>query len=236
MRYILTDRKFRVPRIWSNQELRRFAPIFTGDVVNVSAWQDADKQGGHYRDYFTACRKYHRTNYKSEARGFQGEEGEIFLDLTDPLPASLRGRYDVVFNHTVLEHIFDVQTAFANLCAMSRDAVIIVVPFMQQMHAKYGDYWRFTPTCLQNMFSQQGFTPLYTSYNNHLMASTYIFMVAVRDPEKWQGKIPDNRDKNGLVPFSARACFPDGLEKFVGVNTIPNIGYSLRYALSKLRR
>jgi hypothetical protein len=82
----LIDRKFRVPRIWSNQELRRFAGQFHGSVANVSAWRDEDKEGARYRDYFKNASEYCITNYKSEARGFQGGmDNEIYLDLTREL-------------------------------------------------------------------------------------------------------------------------------------------------------
>ena len=129
----LVDRKFRLPRLWSNAEIRKFAPLFQGDVVNVSAWKDVDKEGRKYRDYFTKARSYSITNYNADARGLQGVDGEIFLDLTAPLPAELKGKFDVVFNHTCLEHIFEVEKAFENLCLMSSDVVITVVPFLQQM-------------------------------------------------------------------------------------------------------
>ena len=45
MRYLFTDRKFKVPRYWSNEELKKFAHLFKGSVINVSAWKDVDKQG-----------------------------------------------------------------------------------------------------------------------------------------------------------------------------------------------
>lgn len=103
------DKKFRVPRSWSNSELKKFATLFSGRVVNVSGWRDIDKQGACYRDYFINAEEYWITNYRPEARGFQGnQENELFLDLTDPLPLDFP-KYNVVFNHTVLEHIFEVE-------------------------------------------------------------------------------------------------------------------------------
>ena len=39
-----------------------------------------------------------------------------------------------MFNHTTLEHIFEVNTAFDNMCAMSNDVVILVLPFAQVQH------------------------------------------------------------------------------------------------------
>jgi hypothetical protein len=74
------DKKFRVPRVWSNQELKKFAPLFKGSIVNVSAWKDWDKENKRYKDYFSSAAEYWMTNYQGE-RGFQGNfENEYFLD------------------------------------------------------------------------------------------------------------------------------------------------------------
>lgn len=179
------SRIWRLPRAWSNRELAEVAHRFHGDIVNVSAWRDEDKMGGHYRDYFSGARSYTLTNYKAEARGFQGGENEIFLDLSQPLPEALRSRFDVAFNHTTLEHIFEVRQAFANLCALSRDAVVVVVPFLQEQHGEYGDFWRFTPDCVARLFRAEGYTPLLITSNRHVWTSVYVFAVAVRDPARY---------------------------------------------------
>jgi len=111
----LIDRIHRLPRLWSNRELEKYAHLFQGKVVNVSGWKDIDKDGRYYRDYFIGADSYTITNYKSEARGFQGIEGELFLDLEEDLPENLISEFDVVFNHTTLEHIYEARKAFKNL-------------------------------------------------------------------------------------------------------------------------
>lgn len=188
------DRQFRLARIWSNNELRRIASLCTGMVANVSAGDDVDKEGGHYRDYFASADEYWMTNYADrEYRGFKAREREIALDLTAPLPTELRGRFDTVFNHTTLEHVFDVVTAFRNLCELSRDLVIVVVPFCQVQHENegYEDFWRFTPTCLRQLFRKNYMTVVYESANNDFNAAVYVFFVASRTPEKWKHQMPD---------------------------------------------
>jgi hypothetical protein len=184
----MIDRKFKIARIWSNQELKKIAPLFTGDIVNVSAWDDRDKEGEYYQNYFTQKDRYYYTNFYGE-RGFQGNnENEYFLDLTQDLPDQLKKRFDVVFNHTTLEHIFDVKKAFENLCLASKDILIIVVPFCQKMHGKdkYEDFWRFTPTCLRYLFQENGFEVIYESQSPYENAAIYLFFVGSRHPEKWQ--------------------------------------------------
>jgi hypothetical protein len=174
-----------VPRLWSNAEIERVSSLFDGDVVNVSAWRDQDKAGRRYRDYFVNARSYSITNFKSELRGFQGYDNEIFLDLEQDLPLDLHGRFDLVFNHTTLEHIYDFRKAFANLCAMSRDALMIVVPWLQKFHGELGDYWRFSPLAMARLFSESGFHVARLTWNRDKGASVYVFVLGVRDPAKW---------------------------------------------------
>lgn len=185
----MLDKKTRLPRVWSNKELKKFAHFFYGDVVNVSAWKDIDKEGKYYKDYFCNANSYTLTNYKADARGFQGNKDEIFLDLEEKLPDNLVNKFDVVFNHTTLEHIYKVQTAFKNLCLLSKDIVIVVVPFLQNMHGEYGDYWRFTPLTIKRMFENNNLEVLYSSFNEHRTSSVYLFFIASKKPNKWKDKI-----------------------------------------------
>lgn len=181
----MTDRIHRVPRLWSNSQLRQFAPLFPGSIVNVSAWRDEDKDGSTYCSYFSRATEYVLTNFDADKRGFQGRDGELFLDLEAPLPTELQSRFDVVFNHTTLEHVFDFRMAFRNLCNMSRDVVIIVVPFLQQMHTDYGDFWRFTPQALHRMFATEGMDVAYLSFNNDFQSSVYVFCIATKNRQRW---------------------------------------------------
>src|SRR5688572_11105318 len=130
--------KFKRPRVWSNEELKKIGKLLQGSIVNVSGWKDEDKEGGHYANYFPRATEYTITNYSSTYKGFQGGSNEIGLDLTAPLAQELVGRFDTVFNHTTLEHIFEVQTAFANLSKMAKENVLVIVPFLQQQHGQIG--------------------------------------------------------------------------------------------------
>jgi hypothetical protein len=190
-RTLLVGRHYRIARIWSNRELARLAPLFTGDVVNVSGWEDRDKEGRVYRDYFTAASSYSVTNYGG-VRGHTGRDGELFLDLTAPMPDELQGRFDVAYNHTTLEHVFDVRQAFRTLCDLSRDIVIVVVPFSQAQHESesYGDYWRVSPGGLRAMFAENGMEVVYESCSPYRNAAIYLLFVGARDPERWRGVLP----------------------------------------------
>ncbi len=193
MTSVSPERRFRLARIWSNQQLKRIDHLFTGSVVNVSAGEDLDKEGQHYADYFPNKEEYWLTNYAPGAhRGFEGRANEIMFDLTQPIPSGLVDRFDVVFNHTTLEHVFEVTTAFSNLCRASRDIVIVVVPFCQVQHetSGYQDYWRISPTCLRHMFERNGMQVVYEAANNDFNAAVYLFFVGSRHPERWQDRFP----------------------------------------------
>ena len=186
------DRRFRLARIWSNQELRKIGPLCKGSVVNVSGWQDEDKEGGRYQDYFPRAEAYAITNYGGY-RGEAGDSQQISLDLSQPLPDELHGQFDVVFNHTTLEHIYEVRLGFASLCELSRDLVIVVAPFSQVSHGveDFGDYWRFTLQGLARMFAENGLEVVYQAQSPHRNSAIYLFMVGSRHPQAWQERMPD---------------------------------------------
>jgi len=187
----LVDRKYHSARVWSNEVLRSIAPVFSGDVANVSGWDDRDKEGGSYKDYFTGHRTYNLTNYPGHY-GFANRPGEIALDLTAELPQDLLRRFDVVYNHTTLEHVFEVRKAFSNLCAMTRDVVIVVVPFSQVQHESesYGDFWRFTPTCVRELFTENGLEIVYEAESPNRNSAIYLLFVGSRNPERQTENLP----------------------------------------------
>lgn len=192
-------------RSWSNRELQRIAPLVSGSVINVSGWRDADKEGRRYRDYFVNARSYAVSNYAGE-NGQQGTPGEIPLDLEQALPTALSRRFDAVFNHTVLEHVFDFHKALDTLCGLSDDLLILVTPFSQAVHfadGSYGDWWRFTPGCLRRLLEQRGFTTVYQSANDNAWYHIYVFTVATRRPEAYAGPQRQVEHKIGLAAFAA---------------------------------
>lgn len=191
----MLDKKFRLPRIWSNNELKKFASLFSGSIVNISGWTDEDKEGGTYQQYFKNSKSYHISNYKKELKGLQGFENEFYLDLIEDLDENLIDKFEVVFNHTTLEHIYDVKKAFKNLCLLSKDIVIIIVPFLQPMHGNYDDYWRFSPLAVKNLFNENDFTLLYLNSSNYKKSSVYIIAIASKNPGKWENVIPYKFEK-----------------------------------------
>lgn len=191
------DRQFRLARIWSNKELLKISSLFSGEIVNISGWKDEDKEGKKYKDYFTNADRYWITNF-SGYRGIQNVDNEIFLDLAADLPSDLNKKFDVCFNHTTLEHIFDFRKAFKNICEMSKDIVIVVVPFSQVEHESdsYNDFWRFTPSSMRKLFFENSLTVIYESWNNDFNSATYLFFVGSRFPDNWKGMIKSCKPVN----------------------------------------
>ncbi len=213
------NRVHRQARVWSNQELRKFSHLFTGKIINVSAKDDSDKNADYYKNYFSNADKYHKSNYSEQ----QDLPDEIFIDLTAELDEQLAKAYDVVFNHTTLEHIFEVDKAIENLCQLSRDIVIIVVPFMQQSHGSeyYDDYWRLTPLTLRKFLERSGFSTIYESANDKHMTSVYLFIIATCHTDKWKNKIPFVRLSDTGVGSQAltNSTLYNFIEKFLKPST-----------------
>ena len=190
------DKQFRIAREWSNRELRNIAPLFTGEIANVSAGENIDKQGSTYDEYFTNKQKFFLTNHNPGAfRGFEGRANEFLIDLSEDLPDEFIGRFDVVFNHTVLEHIFNIHKAFDNLCLLSKDIVIVIVPFAQMQHDSVGytDYWRICPNGLRTLFQSNQLEVIYEACNENVNSANYLFFVGSRYPELWRSKMPPHQ-------------------------------------------
>lgn len=187
-------------RIWSNNELKKFAHLFTGSICNVSGWKDSTRDGKNefYQNYFINKSSYTITNFSGQ-RGFRDIDKNISLDLTKPLKKELINKYDVVFNHTTLEHIYEIDIATRNLSELTNDILIIVVPFMQEQHYEkksYGDYWRFTQLTLHNIFLRHNIYPLYMSSNDHQpWYPIYLFYVGTKKPQNWNKKFNFNLEK-----------------------------------------
>ena len=179
----MIDRKFRIARKWSNECLKKYAYIFDGDIVNISAWNDYDKCGEFYRNYFINASNYYTTNYGEGFMGSSDKNDELILNLEKPLDVNLIGKYNTVFNHTTLEHIYNFQLAFKNLCLLATDAVIIVVPFSQIQHTAdaYKDYWRFTPFAIKKLFEDNNYTMVVCEHNNDFNAAIYLLCIGINN-------------------------------------------------------
>ena len=207
---------FRAPRLRTNKILKKYAHLFSGDVINVSGSSDSDKNssffqyylgdydsGKRYKDYFVSASTYTVSNYPGDNTKYSIEyEDAISLDLEIKIPEKLVGKYSTVFCHTVFEHIFDIFTAFDSLCALSNDIVIFVVPQSQKIHdynRGYEDYWRFTPFSIDRLFRQHDMKVLHREVSYGFSESTYLFYIASKQPHKWSQHFSEVVDVSGFV-------------------------------------
>lgn len=179
-------------RTWSNGQIQRaIAPLREiNSVVNVSGFDDRDKQGRHYRDYFPAGADYYLTYYPSDdvkGKSIASCTNAFPLDLMLPVPKSMVHRFDLAFNHTVLEHVPNPFTAFEQIAKMSSDLVLTVAPFRQQLHfisGKFGDYFRITPMGMRYLNEINGLKTLFESTTPSPAGEVYIVSLATKQPEK----------------------------------------------------
>jgi hypothetical protein len=181
---ICPEPHFREPRLWSNKKLRMYAKHEGGIVINLSAGDDCDKDGDLYRNYFTSCESYSTTNYSlGSYRGLRDDDSyECNLEEDDNKLVASGLKADLIFCHTVLEHIYNVEAAFKTISNLSRESVVIIVPFSQTYHPSnsFDDFWRFTPAILVRKFRELGFNSFYHDCNYKSSKSIYVYFHARR--------------------------------------------------------
>ena len=162
------------------------------------------------------------TNHPGDKARGANVRTDIALDLAQPLPRELERSYEVVFNHTVLEHIEDPVFAFEQIAAMSTDLVISVVPFKQKLHFEsgmYGDWQRFTPFGMRKLHERNGFQVIYESYTPRPALDVYLFYVGAREPDlhvNCRQDLCQLDDLNQLVGgFSASDLLENVLGRFI---------------------
>ncbi len=180
-------------RNWSNDELRKFSDSLYGEVINISGWKDEDKEGGYYREYFPKSSKYYLSNYGNDKiRGISEDiRTDFTIDLENEIDKTLQNRFDVVFHHTILEHVKDPSFVFENLSSMSKNILISVVPFKQKLHfgsGSYGDYFRFSPMAMRNLYEDNGFKILYESFSPPPFIDIYLFYIGYKSDEWGKGR------------------------------------------------
>ena len=140
-------------RSWSNSRLRFIAeslPRFE-NALNVSGNLDSDKEGHLYQYYFKT-EKYNISSYSND-KSYSNPQNQIIIDLDEDKSKIAKEhfqKYDLVFNHTVLEHVKNPFQAFSNLeYLLAPNGILIsVVPFIYKFHYSnedFGDFWRYTP-------------------------------------------------------------------------------------------
>lgn len=146
-------------RNWSNKALKELAMNFPrfDNAINVSGFLDSDKAGNIYKNYFKA-QNYDISRYLGDSAQ-SNPNTEILIDLDsdiNKINKSYLNKYDLVFSHTVLEHVKNPFNAFKIFRAIMAPSSLLVnvVPFIYKFHfstKNYGDYWRYTPHGIEEL-------------------------------------------------------------------------------------
>ncbi len=84
------------------------------------------------------------------------EGADRILDLNQPVPAELEGRYDAVFEAGTIQHVFHQPRVFANIHALLREggrAIHGMAP--SSNHVDHG-FWMYSPTLFHDFYSANG--------------------------------------------------------------------------------
>lgn len=194
-------------RAWSNREIKRALAPLNGvsSVINVSGFDDKDKESGHYRDYFPTNTNYYLSYFPTD--GVKGKSEahctDAFpVDLMSPLTEDMVGRFDLAFSHTVLEHVPNPFVGFQQIVKMSNDLVLTICPFRQELHfisGSFGDYFRMTPMGMRYLNEINGLKTLFESTTPSPARDIYIVSLATKQPERhsnYPHQVPDIDELN----------------------------------------
>ena len=171
-------------RTYSNVCLKRILALLNvTSVLNVSGWDDGDKEGGRYSDYFSQkVSKYEVSHFENDYLRSDTDLSKMVINLED-LNYQAVEKFELVFSHTVLEHVFDQQNAFRIMCSLAEKYVVGVVPMINVLHWEktYDDYWRFTPHGIRKLFENNEFKLVHLEIGPTSSISQYIIFVGVRN-------------------------------------------------------
>jgi SAM-dependent methyltransferase len=86
------------------------------------------------------------------------EGADHILDLNDPVPAELHGRYDVVFEAGTIQHVFHIPHVLANMHdLLVPGGRVVHGQAPSHNHVDHG-FWMFSPTLFHDFWSANGYS------------------------------------------------------------------------------
>ena len=84
------------------------------------------------------------------------EGADHVLDLNQPVPAELHGRYDAVFEAGTIQHVFDLPRVFANVHALLKPGGRVIHGMVPSSnHVDHG-FYMFSPTLFHDFYAENG--------------------------------------------------------------------------------
>ena len=189
-------------RTYSNVCLKRILPLLNvTSVLNVSGWDDGDKEGGQYADYFSQkVKKYEISHFENDHLRSDTDLSKLVINLEDVGYQAVE-KFELVFSHTVLEHVFDQQNAFRIMCGLAEKYVVGVVPMINVLHWEetYDDYWRFTPHGIRKLFENNEFKLVHLEIGPTSSISQYIIFVGARNGVTYARNLQSQEISSGKV-------------------------------------
>jgi hypothetical protein len=99
------------------------------------------------------------------------EQAEFIYDLNHPLPESMHGKFDVVFDGGSLEHIFHVPNALWNIHAMLKTDGRAIHHSPTHNYVDHGFYC-FSPTLYYDYYEAAGYSDLRCHFVGHTLPYT----------------------------------------------------------------
>ena len=123
-------------------ELRAIRKICPGALANYKWGEYADR-------FFSECLGVSTIN----TMDYSSYEGaDILHDLNQPVPANLRGRFDIVVEAGSLEHVFIFPTAVSNLMQMTKVGGTVSASTVANNLCGHG-FYQFSPELIFRVFS-----------------------------------------------------------------------------------
>jgi SAM-dependent methyltransferase len=130
------------------------------------------------------------------------EGADIIFDLSGDVPSSLRGRFDFIYNGSVLDNVFDPAAAIRNISRMlKQDAVVF--HYEGAVHSSPA-YLKFTPDWFFDYYAINRFADFQafwvTYRNEHLDPWDLIEWSAFSlDDSTWRLTMPMRHDRGAMV-------------------------------------
>ena len=120
------------------------------------------------------------------------------MNWTLKVSNSLKGKFDAVFNHTTLEHVYDFQQAFRHLCELSK--ISSLLSFCNATDTSNCRFWRLlapTTMTIARLFLENGFEPLVIKCNDQPFAPVYCFAIGYAETMLIKENLQRNRFPDG---------------------------------------
>jgi len=158
-------------RRWTDARVAEIATDFGGTVLEIgSGRQDLGAEAYSVRRFFEPTVEFVQSDVNPAF-------GHRVVDVT---AMDLDAEFDLVICLYVLEHVYDVPAAVANLHRALRPGgrLLVAVPHVYPYHDEPGDFWRFTEHAIRRLFEE--FTDVEIHHRGVRRLPKGLYVIATR--------------------------------------------------------